>query len=83
MIAMGSYFPSMWSIRWRPKAVRADLERAEAECADDPEKLSLVRSYPSNLIPSFDTLIRNPNLIAAVTPILGPDLYGLEFGIVY
>lgn len=56
------------------EAVRADLERAESECADDPEKLALVRSYPSNLIPSFDTLIRNPNLIAAVTPILGPDL---------
>lgn len=56
------------------EAVRADLERAEAECADDSENLSLVRSYPSNLIPSFDMLIRNSNLIAAVTPILGPDL---------
>ena len=36
------------------EGVRADWERAEAECADDLEKLSLVRSYPGNLIPSFD-----------------------------
>ncbi len=56
------------------KAVRVDLERAEAECADDPEKLALVRSYPDRLIPSFDTLVRNERLIEAVKPILGPDL---------
>ena len=56
------------------EGVRADLERAEAECADDLEKLSLVRSYPGNLIPSFDKLMRNSNLIAGVTPVLGPDL---------
>ena len=56
------------------KAVRADLERAEAECADDPEKLALVRSYPDRLIPSFDALVRNKRLVEAVKPILGPDL---------
>ena len=56
------------------EGVRADLERAEAECADDLEKLSLVRSYPGNLIPSFDKLMRNSNLIAGVTPVLGSDL---------
>ena len=55
-------------------AVRADLERAEAECADDPEKLALVRSYPDRLIPSFDALVRNERLVEAVKPILGPDL---------
>lgn len=54
--------------------VRTDLEKAEAEVADDAEKLALVRSYPDRLIPSFDRLIRNPALIAAVQPILGPDL---------
>ena len=56
------------------ESIRADLERAEAECADDLEKLSLVRSYPGNLIPSFDKLMRNSNLIAGVTPVLGSDL---------
>ena len=56
------------------KAVRTDLERAEAECADDPEKLALVRSYPDRLIPSFDALVRNERLVEAVKPILGPDL---------
>ena len=58
----------------KAKAVRADLERAEAECADDPEKLALVRSYPDRLIPSFDALVRNERLVEAVKPILGPDL---------
>ncbi|HCF73036.1 MAG TPA: phytanoyl-CoA dioxygenase family protein [Gammaproteobacteria bacterium] len=56
------------------RAVRADLEAAEAELADDPEKLMLLRSYPDRLLPSFDKLIRNPNLIESVSPILGTDL---------
>ncbi len=55
-------------------AVRADLERAETELADDPEKLMLARSYADRLLPSFDRMIRNPNLLDAVRPILGPDL---------
>ena len=56
------------------RSVRADLEIAEAELADDPEKLMLLRSYPDRLLPSFDRLVRNPNLIAAVSPMLGDDL---------
>ena len=56
------------------QAIRADLEAAEAECADDREKLNLVRSYPDRLLPSFDALSRHPNLIAAVSQILGDDL---------
>ena len=56
------------------KKIRADLEKAEDETANDPEKLALIRSYPDRLIPSFDQLIRNENLIKAVEPILGPDL---------
>ena len=55
-------------------AVRADLERAESELADDPERLMLARSYADRLLPSFDRMIRSPNLIDAVRPILGPDL---------
>ncbi|MDE0811683.1 MAG: phytanoyl-CoA dioxygenase family protein [Alphaproteobacteria bacterium] len=56
------------------KAIRADLERAEAEVADDSDKLGMVRSYPDRLIPSFDKLTRSQTLIDAVTPVLGPNL---------
>tara|TARA_Y100000589_G_scaffold290741_1_gene293636 strand:- start:820 stop:1755 length:936 start_codon:yes stop_codon:yes gene_type:complete len=54
--------------------IQADLEKAESELIADPAKLALLRSYPNHLIPSFDRLIRNRNLIDAVTCILGPDL---------
>ena len=54
--------------------IRDDLEEAESELANDPEKLMLLRSYPDRLLPSFDQLIRNSRLIEVVTPILGPDL---------
>ena len=56
------------------KELRADLESAETEFADHSEKLSIVRSYPARLLPSFDKLIRHPNLIDAVSRILGPDM---------
>jgi ectoine hydroxylase-related dioxygenase (phytanoyl-CoA dioxygenase family) len=51
-----------------------DLEAAEAELADDPERLGLLRAYPDRLLPSFDKLTRHPKLITAVSKILGPDL---------
>lgn len=56
------------------KALRTDLEAAEAELADDPEKLALLYSYPDRLLPSFDRLIRNPTLVSAASAALGPDL---------
>ncbi|MEL0019421.1 MAG: phytanoyl-CoA dioxygenase family protein [Rickettsiales bacterium] len=56
------------------QALRADLEAGEAALADDAERLALLRSYPDRLLPSFDGLTRNPNLIAAASQILGPDL---------
>ncbi len=56
------------------RALRQDLEAAEAELADDPERFGLLRSYPDRLLPSFDRLIRNENLIAAASAVLGPDL---------
>ena len=56
------------------EAIRADLEAAEAELADEPEKLGLLRSYPDRLLPSFDGLIRHPTLIEAAAQVLGPDL---------
>jgi ectoine hydroxylase-related dioxygenase (phytanoyl-CoA dioxygenase family) len=56
------------------KAVRADLEAAESELADDPKRLAVLRAYPDRVLPSFDKLIRNPNLISAASQVLGPDL---------
>ena len=56
------------------RATRADLEAAEAELADDRERLGLLRSYPDRLLPSFDRLIRTPALLRAASAILGPDL---------
>ena len=56
------------------RTVRADLEAAEAELVDDPTRLSMVRSYPDRLLPSFDAMIRRPHVIEAVSRILGPDL---------
>jgi len=55
-------------------AIRLDLESAETELADDPERLALLRSYPSQVLPSFDALIRHPALLAAASEVLGPDL---------
>ena len=56
------------------QALRADLEAAETELADDPERLSMLRTYTDRLLPSFDALIRNPTVISAATAVLGPDL---------
>ena len=55
-------------------SIQNDLEKAEAELAHDSERLGLVRAYPDRLLPSFDRLVRHPKLIAAVSPLLGPDL---------
>ena len=70
----GFVFPIDVISKAEAEATRADLEAAERELADDPERLALLRSYPDRLLPSFDRLIRNPNLIAAASAALGPDL---------
>lgn len=54
--------------------LRRDLETAERELADDPEKLQLLRTYPDRLLPSFDALVRHERLVSAAIEILGPDL---------
>jgi len=56
------------------RVIRDDLEAAEAELAEDPEKLALLRGYPDRLLPSLDALTRHPKLIAAASAVLGPDL---------
>ena len=54
--------------------IRTDLEMAEHELKDDAERLKLLYSYPDRLLPKFDQVIRHPNIIDAVSQILGPDL---------
>lgn len=54
--------------------LRSDLETAEKQLQDQPDKLALLRSYPDRLLPSFDQLIRRPSLLAPVRQILGDDL---------
>lgn len=70
----GFVFPIDVVSKAEAEAVRADLEAAEAELADDPKRLAVLRAYPDRVLPSFDKLIRNPSLIAAASQVLGPDL---------
>ena len=56
------------------KELRADLETGERELAGEPEKLSLLLSYPIHLLPSFAKLVRHPKMLKAAETILGPDL---------
>jgi chlorinating enzyme len=70
----GYYFPHDVSDAAYASALLADLEAAEAECAGDRAKLSLLRSYPSQLLPSYAALIRHPRLLDAVRQIIGPDV---------
>ncbi len=70
----GFYFPLDVTSGTAAAAMLADLEAAEAECGSDRKRLSLLRSYPSQLLPSFAALIRHPRLIEAVSQIIGPDV---------
>lgn len=56
------------------RALRDDLEAAEAELAADADKAALLQSYPNRLLPSFHALTCHPILLAAAEAILGPDL---------
>ena len=56
------------------RAIRADLEAAEAELAGDPERSGLLRGSVNHLLPSFDVLVRNEKLLAAAAQVLGPDI---------
>ena len=56
------------------KELRDDLESAESQLSDDSERLGLLRAYPDRLLPSFDKVIRHPNLLKAAMAVLGPDL---------
>ena len=56
------------------QALRMDLETAELELSDNPEKLALLKAYPDRLLPLFDRLTRNEKLVSAASAVLGPDL---------
>jgi len=70
----GYYFPHDVTNEAEAAELLADLEAAEAEVGHDRARLSTLRSYPSQLLPSFAGLIRHPRLIEAVTQIIGPDI---------
>lgn len=70
----GYFFPYDVTGEAEAAALLADLEAAEAEVAGDRGRLSLLRSYPSQLLPSFAGLIRHPRFIEAVSRIIGPDI---------
>ena len=70
----GYYFPHNVSSEAEAAGLLADLEAAEADVSGDRARLSLLRSYPSQLLPSFAGLIRHPRLIEAASQIIGPDL---------
>jgi hypothetical protein len=55
--ADGFVFPIEAVSRDDAGRVRSDLEAAEAELAEDPARLGLLRAYPDRLLPSFDALI--------------------------
>ena len=70
----GYFFPYDVTGAAEAAALLADLEAAEAELGNDRARLALLRSYPSQLLPSFAGLIRHPRLIEAVSRIIGPDV---------
>jgi hypothetical protein len=70
----GYYFPYDLLSETEAAALLADLEAAEIEVGADRTRLSLLRSYPSQLLPSYAGLIRHPRLIEAASQIIGRDL---------
>jgi ectoine hydroxylase-related dioxygenase (phytanoyl-CoA dioxygenase family) len=70
----GCFFPYDVISETEAAELLADLEAAEAEVAGDRARLSMVRSFPAQLLPSFSSVVRHPRLIEAVSQIIGPDL---------
>jgi hypothetical protein len=70
----GFFFPHDVTSEAEAAELVADFEAAEARCADDRARLSLLRSYPAQLLPSFANLVRHPRFIDAVSQIIGPDV---------
>jgi hypothetical protein len=70
----GYFFPYDVTGEADAAGLLADLEAAEAELGNDRARLSLLRSYPAQLLPSFAGLVRHPRLLEAVSQVIGPDV---------
>src|SRR5919106_505586 len=70
----GYFFPYDVISETEAAELLADLQAAEAELAGDRARLSHLRSYPAQLLPSFAALIRHPRLIEGVSQLIGRDL---------
>ena len=70
----GYVFPVDILTEAEAQEIRADLEAAEAQFADDKKKLGMVRGFPAALLPSYAALVRHPKMIAAAQAVLGPDV---------
>ena len=70
----GYFFPYDVTSEAEAAGLLADFQAAEAEIGDDRARLSLLRSYPTQLLPSFSGLIRHPRLVEAVSQIIGRDV---------
>ena len=70
----GFVFPIDLISAYEASALRSDLEAAQAELADRPDELAMLRGSTAQLLPSFAELIRHPRLVDAASQILGPDL---------
>lgn len=70
----GYHFPHDVLSEAEAASLVIDIEAAEVECKDDRARLSLLRSYPAQLLPLYAGLIRHPRLIDAASRIIGRDL---------
>ena len=70
----GYFFPLDVMSETDAAGLLSDLEAAEGEVAGDRAKLSMLRSYPAQLLPSFAALVRHPRLVQAISEIIGPDV---------
>ena len=70
----GCFFPYDVISESEAAELLADLEAAEAEVAGDRGRLSMLRSFPAQLLPSFASVVRHSRLIEAASQIIGPDL---------
>jgi hypothetical protein len=70
----GYFFPCDVTGAAEAAELVADLETAEAELKGDRARLSLLRSYPAQLLPSYARLIRHPRILEPVSQLIGPDL---------
>ncbi|NKB63090.1 MAG: phytanoyl-CoA dioxygenase family protein [Gammaproteobacteria bacterium] len=70
----GFFFPVDVISPQEATTIAQDFELAENSVRDDLEKSALLKSYPDRVLPSFDKLIRHPQLISAVSQVLGPNL---------